>query len=69
MIYVKPEILAQSTMFMAECRPNYKPSGRPCTPPVPGGAAWESELDRMFRRRRADKIESDKEKRNRTKPN
>jgi hypothetical protein len=37
MIYKKPEILAQSTLQMAECRPNSKPSGRPCNPPKPGG--------------------------------
>ncbi len=37
MNYKKPEILAQSTVMMAECRPNTKPSGRPCNPPKPGG--------------------------------
>jgi hypothetical protein len=37
MFYVKPEILAQSTAQFAECRPNSKPSGRPCNPPKPGG--------------------------------
>lgn len=37
MSYKKPEILAQSTRQMAECRPNSKPSGRPCNPPKPGG--------------------------------
>ena len=37
MNYKKPEILAQSTTQMAECRPNSKPSGRPCNPPKPGG--------------------------------
>jgi hypothetical protein len=37
MNYKKPEILAQSTVLMAECRPNSKPSGRPCNPPKPGG--------------------------------
>lgn len=36
MAYKKPEILAQSTVQMAECRPNSKPSGRPCNPPGPG---------------------------------
>ena len=37
MIYKKPEILAQSKEQMAECRPNNKPSGRPCNPPGPSG--------------------------------
>lgn len=37
MSYTKPEILAQSNVRMAECRPNSKPSGRPCNPPKPGG--------------------------------
>ena len=37
MNYKKPEILAQSTEKMAECRPNSRPSGRPCNPPKPGG--------------------------------
>ncbi len=37
MNYEKPEILAQSIVRMAECRPNSKPSGRPCNPPGPGG--------------------------------
>lgn len=37
MSYKKPEILAQGTTQMAECRPNSKPSGRPCNPPKPGG--------------------------------
>jgi hypothetical protein len=37
MVYTKPEILAQSTKKMAECRPNSKPSGRPCKPPRPSG--------------------------------
>ncbi len=37
MSYSKPKILAQSTEKMAECRPNSKPSGRPCNPPGPGG--------------------------------
>lgn len=37
MAYEKPVILAQSTVRMAECRPNSKPSGRPCNPPKPGG--------------------------------
>ena len=36
MTYKKPEIMAQSTVQMAECRPNSKPSGRPCNPPGPG---------------------------------
>lgn len=30
MVYKKPEALAQSTVQMADCRPNTKPSGRPC---------------------------------------
>lgn len=37
MAYEKPVILAQGTVQMAECRPNSKPSGRPCNPPGPGG--------------------------------
>lgn len=37
MKYEKPVIVAQSTVQMAECRPNSKPSGRPCNPPGPGG--------------------------------
>jgi len=37
MSYKKPRILAQDTLQMAECHPNSKPSGRPCTPPGPGG--------------------------------
>jgi len=37
MSYSKPEILAQSTVLMAQCNPNSKPSGRPCNPPKPGG--------------------------------
>lgn len=37
MIYTKPVVLVQGTEKMAECRPNSKPSGRPCTPPKPGG--------------------------------
>jgi hypothetical protein len=35
--YKNPEVLASSTVLMAECRPNSKPSGRPCYPPTPGG--------------------------------
>jgi hypothetical protein len=37
MSYTKPEILAQSTVQMADCRPNTRPSGRPCNPPKPRG--------------------------------
>ena len=37
MSYEKPVVLAESTVRMAECRPNSKPSGRPCNPPGPGG--------------------------------
>lgn len=37
MVYKKPEILAQSTVLMADCRPNSKPSGRPCNKPGPRG--------------------------------
>ena len=37
MIYTKPKILAQSTVQMADCRPNPRPSGRPCNPPGPRG--------------------------------
>ena len=35
--YIKPKILAQSILEMADCRPNSKPSGRPCKPPKPSG--------------------------------
>lgn len=35
--YEKPEILAEGTVRFAECRPNSKPSGRPCNKPGPGG--------------------------------
>lgn len=37
MEYKKPVVLAQSTVRMAQCTPNSKPSGRPCDPPRPGG--------------------------------
>lgn len=37
MNYEKPSVLAQSKEQMAECRPNSKPSGRPCKPPRPTG--------------------------------
>ena len=37
MSYTKPKVLAESTLQMAECHPNSKPSGRPCNPPKPGG--------------------------------
>ena len=37
MTYKKPKVLAYSTEQMAECRPNSKPSGRPCNPPKPSG--------------------------------
>jgi hypothetical protein len=37
MSYKKPKVLAESKVQMAECRPNSKPSGRPCKPPGPGG--------------------------------
>ncbi len=37
MTYTKPKVLAKSTAQMAECRPNSKPSGRPCNKPGPGG--------------------------------
>jgi len=37
MSYKKPEILAQSTVQMAVCKPASKPSGRPCDKPGPGG--------------------------------
>jgi len=39
--YQKPKILAQNTIRMAECRPNSKPSGRPCNPPAPTGRGRE----------------------------
>lgn len=29
--YEKPKVLAESTAQMAECRPNSKPQGRPCS--------------------------------------
>jgi hypothetical protein len=35
MSYAKPKVLAESTVQMAECRPNSQPSGRPCNPPGP----------------------------------
>ncbi|MPN50382.1 hypothetical protein SDC9_198008 [bioreactor metagenome] len=35
MNYSKPAILAQSTVKMANCNPNSRPSGRPCDPPGP----------------------------------
>jgi hypothetical protein len=38
--YQKPAILAQSAIRMAECRPNSKPSGRPCNPPAPTGREY-----------------------------
>jgi len=37
LVYKKPVILAQGKAQMAECRPNSKPSGRPCNPPRPSG--------------------------------
>lgn len=37
MAYQKPQIIAESNKKMAQCRPNSKPSGRPCKPPGPGG--------------------------------
>ena len=37
MAYQKPVVVAQSTVQMAECRPNSKPSGRPCDKPGPSG--------------------------------
>ena len=36
MAYESPKILAQSTVYFAECRPKSKPSGRPCNKPGPG---------------------------------
>ena len=38
--YQPPVILAQNTIRMAECRPNSKPSGRPCNPPAPTGRQY-----------------------------
>lgn len=35
MSYSKPAVLAKSSAYKAECRPNSKPSGRPCNPPGP----------------------------------
>ncbi len=44
--YKKPEVLAQSTKQMAECRPDSKPSGRPCNPPKQGGRInWYSDVE------------------------
>jgi hypothetical protein len=37
MSYSKPTVLAKSSTYMAQCRPNSKPSGRPCNPPGPSG--------------------------------
>lgn len=37
MNYRKPKVLAQSIVVSFECRPNSKPSGRPCNPPSPRG--------------------------------
>ncbi len=37
MAYSKPTVLAESYVQMADCRPNSKPSGRPCNPPGPRG--------------------------------
>jgi hypothetical protein len=37
MVYTKPEVLAESKVWSADCRPNNKPSGRPCKPPGPSG--------------------------------
>ncbi len=37
MEYEKPSVVAQSNEFKADCRPNSKPSGRPCNPPRPTG--------------------------------
>jgi hypothetical protein len=37
MEYQKPEILAQSAIRMARCKPDSQPSGKPCNPPGPGG--------------------------------
>lgn len=37
MAYQKPTVIAASIVQMADCRPNSKPSGRPCNPPGPGG--------------------------------
>lgn len=35
--YQSPTLMAQSTVKMADCRPNRRPCGRPCNPPGPGG--------------------------------
>ena len=35
--YQKPELVAQSNVMMADCRPDRRPCGRPCNPPAPGG--------------------------------
>lgn len=35
MKYQKPSVVTQSTVQMAEGRPNSKPSGRPCNPSGP----------------------------------
>jgi len=35
--YIKPEVLAESTIKMSHCNPRSKPSGAPCNPPKPNG--------------------------------
>lgn len=37
LIYKKPSIIAQGKEGPKRpCRPNHKPSGKPCNPPAPG---------------------------------
>jgi hypothetical protein len=55
MIYAKPKILAQSTVFMSECRPSSKPSGRPCDNRMPGGASHDTDYQRWLRKQRIEK--------------
>ena len=35
--FQKPQLVAQGSVKMADCRPNSRPCGRPCNPPGPGG--------------------------------
>ena len=35
--FQKPQLVAQGSAQMADCRPNSRPCGRPCNPPGPGG--------------------------------
>lgn len=57
MIYKTPKVLAESFLLMAECRPNSKPSGRPCNPPRPGGAEYRPPTPEQIERERLRKGE------------